>query len=255
MGDREDEADAETLSIPIHAFDVIIADECHRGYTASETGRWRETLEHFDGIKIGLTATPAVHTVSYFGKPVYTYGYERAVQEGYLVDYDPVWIESRMALQGAFLQPGEAVNLVDRETGQIRFELLEDERELPAEHLQREWTAEDHDRKVVQEIARYLREQEQEKGHFPKTLIFAHDDIPHTSHSNRLVNLLRDEFGRGDVFVEKITGSADVDRPLQRIREFRNRPEPGIAGRCTRLRRPGLGLRTGATREDRTSRG
>ena len=229
MGDREDEADAETLNIPIHAFDVIIADECHRGYTASETGRWRETLEHFDGIKIGLTATPAVHTVSYFGKPVYTYGYERAVQEGYLVDYDPVWIESRMALQGAFLQPGEAVNLVDKETGQIRFELLEDERELPAEHLQREWTAEDHDRKVVQEIARYLREQEQEKGHFPKTLIFAHDDIPHTSHSNRLVNLLRDEFGRGDVFVEKITGSADVDRPLQRIREFRNRPEPGIA--------------------------
>src|SRR5207302_5292103 len=32
---------------------------------------------------------------------------------------------------------------------------------------------------------------------------------------------------RGDAFVEKITGR--VDRPLQRIREFRNRPNPGIA--------------------------
>ena len=35
-------------------------------------------------------------------------------------------------------------------------------------------------------------------------------------------------FGRGDRFVQKITGSPTVDRPLQRIREFRNRPEPGI---------------------------
>ena len=35
-------------------------------------------------------------------------------------------------------------------------------------------------------------------------------------------------FGRGDSFVQKITGSKTVDRPLQRIREFRNRPLPGI---------------------------
>lgn len=34
-------------------------------------------------------------------------------------------------------------------------------------------------------------------------------------------------FGRGEAFVEKITGR--VDRPLQKIREFRNRPNPGIA--------------------------
>jgi len=42
------------------------------------------------------------------------------------------------------------------------------------------------------------------------------------------VNLLRDEFWRGDAFVQKITGSPNMDRPLQRIREFRNRPEPAI---------------------------
>ena len=63
---------------------------------------------------------------------------------------------------------------------------------------------------------------------FPKTLIFAHNDLPHLSHADRLVDLLRDEFGRGDAFVEKITGSPTVDRPLKRIREFRNRPEPKI---------------------------
>jgi type I restriction enzyme R subunit len=48
------------------------------------------------------------------------------------------------------------------------------------------------------------------------------------SHADQLVNLCRDAFGRGDSFVQKITGSPTVDRPLQRIREFRNRPNPAI---------------------------
>jgi type I restriction enzyme R subunit len=30
-GYTEAEADADKLDIPIHAFDLIIADECHRG--------------------------------------------------------------------------------------------------------------------------------------------------------------------------------------------------------------------------------
>jgi type I restriction enzyme, R subunit len=62
-GDQDDDADARKIDIPIHAFDVIIADECHRGYTAQEESKWREVLTHFDGIKIGLTATPAAHTI------------------------------------------------------------------------------------------------------------------------------------------------------------------------------------------------
>ncbi len=57
--------DAEKLDIPIHAFDLIVADECHRGYS-SEVAIWRKTLDHFDAIKIGLTATPAAHTTAYF---------------------------------------------------------------------------------------------------------------------------------------------------------------------------------------------
>jgi len=60
----------------------------------------------------------------------------------------------------------------------------------------------------------------------PKCLIFAANDLPHTSHADQLVDICRDVFGRGDSFVQKITGR--VDRPLQRIREFRNRPNPGI---------------------------
>ena len=38
----------------------------------------------------------------------------------------------------------------------------------------------------------------------------------------------REVFGQGDDFVQKITGNPNVDRPLQRIREFRNRPNPKV---------------------------
>src|SRR5436190_17568510 len=65
-GDGEGEDDADALDIPIHAFDIIIADECHRGYTAHEMSIWRETINHFDAVRIGLTATPAAHTTALF---------------------------------------------------------------------------------------------------------------------------------------------------------------------------------------------
>ena len=61
VGDESVDEDADQLEIPIHAFDVIIADEGHRGYTAVEQSVWRSTLDHFDAVKIGLTAAPAAH--------------------------------------------------------------------------------------------------------------------------------------------------------------------------------------------------
>jgi len=228
-GDLDDESDAdEKLDIPIHAFDVVIADECHRGYTAQEESKWREALKHFDGIRIGLTATPAAHTTAFFKEVVFRYEYERAVKEGFLVDYDAVAIKSDITFNGAFLKEGEEVGLKDTKTGQLVFDVLEDERVLAPESNEAEWTAPDRNKKIVQELKKYLLAQEASIGHFPKTLIFADNDLPHTSHCDQLIEILRDEFNRGDSFVQKITGSPTVDRPLQRIREFRNRQNPGI---------------------------
>ncbi|NIO36976.1 DEAD/DEAH box helicase family protein, partial [Candidatus Bathyarchaeota archaeon] len=79
---------------------AIIADECHRGYTATEEGKWREVLDHFDAIKIGLTATPALHTKAYFKDIIYEYGIDRAILEGWLVDYDIVMIHSGIKMEG-----------------------------------------------------------------------------------------------------------------------------------------------------------
>lgn len=218
--------DAEVLDIPTHAFDVVIADECHRGYTASELAVWRRTLDHFDAIKIGLTATPAVHTMTYFNDLVFRYEYERAVREGYLVDYDVVTVKSGVRLNGIFLHEGEQIGVIDPETGAEHIDLLEDERQFDTTEVEAKVTSPDSNRKILEEIKKYALEHEQRTGRFPKTLIFAVNDLPHTSHADQLVNLARDVFGRGDAFVQKITGR--VDRPLRRIREFRNRPLPGI---------------------------
>lgn len=227
-GEEPIDDDAEKLDIPIHAFDLVVADECHRGYTSSEVALWRKTLEHFDAIKIGLTATPAAHTTAYFKDTVYRYEYERAVREGFLVDYDVVKIRSNVRMNGVFLKEGEEVGLINPETGSKKLDSIEDERAFDASTVEREITSPDSNKKILEEIRTYAQEHEQAYGRFPKTLIFAANDLPHTSHADQLVDQARDIFGRGDSFVQKITGSPTVDRPLQRIREFRNRPNPGI---------------------------
>ncbi len=228
LGEEEPDDDADKMSIPIHAFDLIVGDECHRGYTSAELSLWRNTLDHFDAIKVGLTATPAAHTKAYFTDVVYRYEYERAVREGYLVDFDAVSIKSSVRMSGVFLHEGEQVGLIDPETGSEQLDRLEDERQFDTTEIERKVTSPDSNRKIIEEIKKYALEHEQRTGRFPKTLIFAANDLPHVSHADQLVNLCRDVFGRGDSFVQKITGSPTVDRPLQRIREFRNRPSPAI---------------------------
>jgi len=230
QGESDPEIDEESdkITIPIHAFDVIIADECHRGYTSKDTNIWRSVLNHFDAIKIGLTATPASHTVAYFGNPIYRYTVEQAVLDGYLVDYQAIKIKSDVRINGIFLKEGEKIGLKDPETGKELIDTLEDEREFNSEDIEKKITSPDSNRKILEEIKEYAREHEKRTGRFPKTLIFAVNDIPNISHADQLVNLAREVFGRGDDFVQKITGNPSVDRPLEKIRRFRNRPYPAI---------------------------
>jgi type I restriction enzyme R subunit len=226
LGDEPIDEDADKLDIPIHAFDLIVADECHRGYSSKELSVWRNTLDHFDAVKIGLTATPAAHTTAYFENIVYRYEYDRAVREGYLVDYDVVSINSDVRMNGVFLEEGAQVEAVDTMSGVKQLDLLEDERAFDSSKIEHEITAPDSNRRILEEVKKYAEAHQEETGRFPKTLIFADNDLPHTSHADQLVNTARDIFGQGDAFVAKITGR--VDRPLQRIREFRNRPKPAV---------------------------
>lgn len=226
--DNDDESDADNLDIPVHTFDVIIADECHRGYTSKESNVWRTVLDYFDAIKIGLTATPAMHTVSYFGEPVYRYTVKEAELDGFLVGYDAVKIKSGVLINGVFLKEGEQVGKLDTLSGQLKIEGLEDERQFDASQVERKITVPDTNRKIIKELAKYCLAFEEEHGRFPKTLIFASNDINNISHADTLVNYCKEIFNRGDDFVAKITGNPNVDRPLEKIRKFRNRPEPKL---------------------------
>ncbi|MBI4641004.1 MAG: DEAD/DEAH box helicase family protein, partial [Candidatus Tectomicrobia bacterium] len=174
----EEEIEATKLNIPIHAFDAIIADECHRGYTAQEESKWREVLDYFDAITLGLTATPAAHTVAYFGEPVFRYGYEEAAGDGYLVDYDPIAVHSGVKINGIFLKEGERVGEIDPETGLEQLDHLEDERIFDASQIEHDITSPDSNRKILEEIKKYALEHEERYGRFPKTLIFAVNDLP-----------------------------------------------------------------------------
>ncbi|MFI3242395.1 MAG: DEAD/DEAH box helicase family protein [Alphaproteobacteria bacterium] len=72
-------------------FDLIIADESHR----SIYNIYADIFKYFDGLKVGLTATPVEfvnrNTFKLFncedGKPTFYYSLDEAINEGHLVDY------------------------------------------------------------------------------------------------------------------------------------------------------------------------
>jgi type I restriction enzyme R subunit len=71
---------------------------------ADYISRYRRVLEHFDAVKIGLTATPAVHTREIFGAPTFQYTYRQAVIEGQLVDHEPpISLVTKLAEEGGQL--------------------------------------------------------------------------------------------------------------------------------------------------------
>jgi type I restriction enzyme R subunit len=129
-------------------------------------------------------------------------------------------------MKGIFLQEGEQVEIIDTEKGSKFYDNLEDERQFDITEIERKVTSPDSNRRILLEIKKYAEEHEAKYGRFPKTLIFAANDLPHTSHADQLVAMAREIFGRGEKFVDKITGK--VDRPLQHIREFRNRNKTNI---------------------------
>jgi type I restriction enzyme R subunit len=129
-------------------------------------------------------------------------------------------------MNGVFLNEGEQVGIIDPTTGLEKMDQLEDGRKFDSGEIEQKVTAPDSNQKILEQVREYALEHQERYGRFPKTLIFAVNDLKHTSHADSLVDIARDVFGQGDSFVQKITGS--VDRPLQRIREFRNRPEPHV---------------------------
>ncbi|WP_245710383.1 DEAD/DEAH box helicase family protein [Albimonas donghaensis] len=127
---------------PIDQYDLILIDECHRGYLldremsaaeatfrdeADYVSKYRRVVEYFDAVTIGLTATPALHTAEIFGEPVFRYSYREAVVDGWLIDHDPPHlIRTALSAAGIQFKAGETIEALNPRTGEIDTAELED---------------------------------------------------------------------------------------------------------------------------------
>jgi len=211
--------------VPIETFDVIIIDECHR----SIYNVWRQVLEYFDAFLIGLTATPTAQTVGFFnGNLVQDYSHERAVVDGVNVGYDVYRIETQISASGAKLakKPGILVPHRDRRTRKKKLKELDDDLTYTANQLDRDVVAIDQIRLVVRTFRdRLFTEIFPGRSEVPKTLVFAKTDL----HADDIVKVIREEFGRGNDFCQKITSKTTGKKPDDLLNEFRNSFNPRIA--------------------------
>jgi type I restriction enzyme R subunit len=223
----------------VDQYDCIVVDECHRGYLLdrelSDTemtfrgfedyiSKYRRVLDYFDAFKIGLTATPALHTTQIFGAPIYVYSYREAVIDGYLVDYEPpIKIQTELSTNGIAWKAGEEVKVYDVRRNQLELFTTPDEIKIDVEDFNRKVITESFNRVVCEYLA-----QELDPSSRHKTLIFCVND----AHADLVVTLLKDAFEAqygsvDDDSVIKITGVAD--KPLQLIRRYKNERNPNVA--------------------------
>jgi type I restriction enzyme R subunit len=224
---------------PIDQYDLMIVDECHRGYLLDREmsdsdlsfrdqsdyiSKYRRVLEHFDAVKIGLTATPALHTTDIFGKPVFTYSYREAVIDGFLNDHEPpIKIATKLSEGGIHFVRDEAVDFIHSVTGQLETITLPDEINFEVEQFNKGVVTVPFNRAVAEELVKYI-----DPGDPDKTLIFAASK----AHADILVKELRDAFRKAygpmkDETVQRLTG--DVDKIESLILSFRNDPLPKVA--------------------------
>ncbi|MGI9499620.1 MAG: type I restriction-modification system endonuclease, partial [Geminicoccaceae bacterium] len=224
---------------PVDQYDLMIIDECHRGYLldremsdteaafrdeADYISKYRRVLEHFDATKIGLTATPALHTSEIFGQPVYRYGYREAVVDGWLIDHDPPHqITTALSAAGITFERGETVPVFNTETGEIDLAEMEDDLGFQVQHFNRKVLTPTFNKVVAEELASHI-----DPWLDGKTLIFAASD----RHADHVVEALLKAYRAAgeeieDDVIQKVTGS--TDKVSNVIRSYKNDDWPSIA--------------------------
>ena len=210
-------------AFPIEAFDIIVTDEAHR----SIYNLWRQVLEYFDAYLIGLTATPSKQTFGFFNQNlVMEYGHPQAVADGVNVNYDVYRIRTQVSEKGSQVEAGYSVGYRDRLTRKTRWQELDEDMAYDADALDRAVQTPDQIRTIVRTFRDKLPlEIFPGRTEVPKTLVFAKDD----NHAEKIVEILREEFGKGNDFAQKITYRTTGEKPENLISAFRNSYNPRIA--------------------------
>ena len=157
-------------------FDLIISDECHR----SIYGKWSGVLKHFDGIQVGLTATPCVSNLDEVGndeedklfvrdtlrffevdKPTYSYKLKNAISDGYLAPYQVFKAQTvKTAAEGGFEVKRNELDWTAMAT-ETRIELeklFEGQQSIVVDPsaLERRFTIPERNRAIVREFRQVL---------------------------------------------------------------------------------------------------
>lgn len=239
-------------------FDLVISDECHR----SIYGKWSGVLKHFDGVQIGLTATPCVanlddlnadeedklfvrDTLRFFevDKPTFSYKLKDAIAEGYLVPYQIYKAKTvKTAAEGGFEVKKDELDWTAMD-GATRAEFTElfkntDTITVDPNALERRFTIPERNRAMVREFRQVL-----ENGYLDhkgvlrkpllgKTIIFAVSK----RHAATLAELLDTEFAdqksdpsvRYADYVVSGMGPDDTVDGMTKIKRFKKEPFPKI---------------------------
>jgi type I restriction enzyme R subunit len=197
-------------AIPVETFDVIFTDECHR----SIYNLWRQVLEYFDAYLVGLTATPSKQTFGFFNQNlVMEYGHEQAVADGVNVDFDVYRIRTQITEGGSRVEAGLIVDRRDRQSRARRWETLDEDLVYTGSALDRDVVAIDQIRTVIRTYRdKLFSEIFPGRKDVPKTLVYAKDD----SHADDIVQIVREEFGKGNDFAQKITYKTGTARVVSK---------------------------------------
>lgn len=205
---------------PPEFFDCIIVDECHR----SIYNVWKQVLEYFDAFLIGLTATPDKRTFGFFDQNVVSeYSREQAIIDGVNVGEDIFLIETEITKNGAHIMK-QLIEHRNRQSRAKRWKQLDEDIDYAPIQLDRDNVSPSQIRTVIHSFKENLFIQLfPHRQEVPKTLIFAKTD----SHADDIVQIVREEFGEGNLFCQKITCRAE--KPENILSDFRNEYNPRIA--------------------------
>ena len=228
-----------TVPLQVDTYDCIIVDEAHRGYTLDKNmseeqvqfkdqldylSTYKLVLDYFDAARIGLTATPALHTVEIFGLPVFRYTYRQAVIDGYLIDHEPpILLRTALNQHGIVWEAGSTPQVYDPVTHTVEdLDTLADEMRIEIDGFNQQVLTEPFNRTIAGELINYL-----DPAGPQKTLLFAAND----DHADLLVIKLKEAYENAGILVDddaiiKITGSAD--KPQQLVKKFKNEQYPTI---------------------------
>lgn len=240
-------------------FDLIISDECHR----SIYGKWSGVLKYFDGVQIGLTATPCVanlddvtggddedklfvrDTLRFFEveQPTFSYKLKDAIRDGVLAPYQVYGAKTvKTAAEGGFeVKKSELDWSAMNADTRAEFDLLFADANtvvIDPSALERRFTIPERNRAIVREFRQVL-----ENGYLDrkgvlrlplvgKTIVFA----VNKKHAETLATLLDAEFAdkkpSADVrFADYVVSGAGPDDTVDaaaKIRRFKREAFPQI---------------------------